>query len=179
MFCIYITLTFTFTRKLTSFTKYRRKVKYIVLDNTCVHTALCGPPPFGILFRNCSASTVPNFHLKHCLLKVTSPSNSKGKNSALSYPSPLERIFQTPPLLMLSLSKCLCMIFLTIWMPEMDISGLRPKACLDLDRVEHDFIVPISWKSPQKVTNMNTGPIWSNYCKELYSKTYVQNSLNN
>lgn len=64
-------------------------------------------------------------------------------------------------------------------MPEMDISWLRPKAYLDLDRVEVNFIVLLSWKSLQKVTNMNTGRMWSNCRKELYSKTYVQNSLNN
>lgn len=80
---------------------------------------------------------------------------------------------------MLSLSEFFCMIFLTIWMPEMDISWLRPKAYLDLDRVEVNFIVLLSWKNLQKVINMNTGPMWSNCYKELYSKTYVQNSLNN
>lgn len=92
--------------------------------------------------------------------------------NSFSYPFPLGRIFQTPLLLMLSLSEFFCMIFLTIWMPEMDISWLRPKAYLDLDRAEVNFIVLLSWKSLQRG---NQYEYWTHVVQLLQS--YIQRCM--
>lgn len=133
------------------FKKNQKVKKHCVRQHICMYS-LVWPPSLGIYHRTFYLETAYQAQFQFSIWNTVSWRSLipviLRERIQLFIPLPFREYFKQYYLWRVHLN--FFVIFLTIWMPEMDISWLRFKACLDLGSVEYECTVPSSWKSPQK-----------------------------